>query len=108
MKRLTTNNPETMIENMMNMVFAKDKEVWLRNLGEEGQDISLVDYCKKECKAECDAQYSDDWNAETFGEVMDCDCSVSAFYMVCVGFAEVRQRLMKYEDQDKELLEIKK
>jgi len=103
--RLTTNNPETTMENILNMVFVKNNEVYLRDLGENSEDISLVDYCKKECKAICNSNYSNDYDSETFGELMDCDCTVSVFYVVCVGFAEVRRRLMKYEDKDKELTE---
>ena len=107
MKRLTTNEPKGMVESMRNMVFAKNNEIYLYNMGENSEDISLVDYCKKECKEKCDSHFSDDWNATTFGELMDCDCPVSAFYCACVGFYDIRQRLMKYEDADIDIEEIK-
>ena len=100
MKRLTTNDPINNTENMRNLVFVKNKEVYLRGLDENNEDISLVNYCKAECNKECSAKYDDTWDATTFGELMDCDCIVSVFYYACVGFAEVRERLMKYEDAE--------
>lgn len=95
MKLITTENPKDMVETMHNMVFVKNKEVYLRGIGEEETDISLVDYCKGEYKE----LYNKDINvdAEEFGEYMDDNSLLSVFYWSCVGFAEVREQLKTYE-----------
>lgn len=98
MKLITTENPKNMVETMHNMVFVKNKEVYLRGIGEEETDISLVDYCKSEYKE----LYNQDINvdAEEFGEYMDDNSLLSVFYWSCVGFAEVREQLKTYETAD--------
>ena len=99
MYRLTTEEPTGNTGNMLNMVFVKDKEVYLRGLGEDYADISLVDYCKAEYKRLYGEEV--EANATEFGEYMDDDSLLSIFYWTCVGFAEVRERLKQYEDTGK-------
>jgi hypothetical protein len=99
MKRLTTNEPSGMTENMLNMVFGKNNEVYLRGLGENGEDISLVNYCRKEYEKLHGCELEKDISAIDFGDYMDDDDLLSIFYWACVGFSEVRQRLMRYEDE---------
>lgn len=102
MERLTTNEPQGNTETMLNMVFVKNEEVYLRGIGDDSTDISLVDYCKSEYKR----LYGEDIDADAteFGEYMDDDSLLSLFYWACVGFAEVRQRLMKYEDEAEKIV----
>ena len=99
MKRLTTNEPNGMTENMLNMVFGKDNEVWLRGLGDNEEDISLVNYCRKEYNRLYEDSLDDTLTAENFGELMDDDSLLSIMYWACVGFCEVRGRLEVYEDE---------
>jgi hypothetical protein len=58
MKRLTTDEPQGNYDGMLNMAFAKNKEVYLRGAGEYGKDISLVDYTKQVCKEHCGVDLS--------------------------------------------------
>jgi hypothetical protein len=102
MKRLTTENPQGNTENMLNMVFVKNGEVYLRGIEEDYTDISLVDYCKSEYKRLYDSEIEESDPCE-FGEYMDDDSLLSVFYWACVGFAEVRQRLTKYEDESEKI-----
>ena len=93
MGRLTTDNPQGNFQWLHNMTTIKDGEVYFRD---EDQEISLVEYCRQECKKQCDTQI--DAGAERFGEYMDCECAVSRFYHMAVGYAELRAKLKQYED----------
>lgn len=101
MIRLTTDDPQGNFQRLHNMTVIKDGEVFLK-IGEG--DISLVDYCKNECKEKCGIEL--DGNAETFGDSMDCDCIVAAFYGMAIGHAELRSHLKDYEDLNEKLPEI--
>lgn len=95
-KPLVTDNPEGNYQNLHNMTgIDANKEVYLRDLNGKG-DITLVEYCRKECKEQCNVDI--DEGAEEFAEYMDCDCPVSYFYHMAVGHAELRHRLRQYED----------
>lgn len=97
MKIIVTENPNNMTETMYNMVFVKNKEVYLRAIAEDNSDISLVEYCKNEYKRLYDQDIEAD--ATEFGEYMDDDSLLSLFYWACVGFAEVREHLKIYETE---------
>ncbi|EQB3099713.1 hypothetical protein ACYIU4_001035 [Clostridium botulinum] len=97
MKKTITENPKTNVDVMHNMVFVKDKEVYLRGIGEDYTDISLVDFCKEEYKRLYDIEIEESDPCE-LGEYMDDDSLLSLFYWSCVGFAEVREYLKKYEN----------
>lgn len=92
-KRLTTDKPQGNYQWLHNMTIIKDQEVYLR--GSE-EDINLVEFCKKECKEQCNTDIEAD--ATEFGEYMDCDCVVAWFYHMAVGHAELRARLQAYEN----------
>lgn len=98
MRKIINESPEGMVENMHNFVFVKNKEVYLRGIGEDYTDISLVDYCKDEHKRLYDSEIEESDPCE-FGEYMDDDSLLSLFYWACVGFAEVRERLKYYEEK---------
>lgn len=97
MKRYTTEDPQSMVESTRNCCIVKENEVYLRDWNGEG-DISICDYCRKQCKEKCNIDI--EAGAEEFEEYMDCDCVVSAFYFTAVGFAENRERLKRYEDEE--------
>lgn len=40
--KIITDNPKSNIGNMHNMAFVKDNQVYLRGLGKNNEDISLV------------------------------------------------------------------
>ncbi|EQB3100454.1 hypothetical protein ACYIU4_001790 [Clostridium botulinum] len=104
MKKTITENPKTNVEVMHNMVFVKDKEVYLRGVGEDYTDISLIDFCKEEYKRLYDIEIKESDPCE-FGECMDDDSLLSLFYWSCVGFAEVREYLKKYENIEENIKE---
>lgn len=97
MNRLTTDTPKGNYQMLHNCTVVKEHEVYLRDWNGEG-DISLVNFCKAECKRKCDTNI--EAGAEEFGEYMDCDCFVAHFYHTAVGHAELRERLKAYEDSN--------
>lgn len=99
MQRLTYDEPEGIYEFMHNTAFVKDREVYLRGYGENGDDINLCAYCAGECKKKCDVDLAEVPSSE-FGEYMDCLCPVSALFFIAAGAAEMREKLKKYEDAD--------
>ncbi len=103
-RRLTTEEPQGNVQWMHNMTGIKNREVYLRDYNGEG-DLSLVDYCKKECNERCDIDI--DVGAEEFGEYMYCGCIVAQFYWIAVGHAELRAHLSEYEDSGLSYKEVK-
>ena len=101
MKKLITENPKNNTEFMHNMVFVKNKEVYLRKIGDDETDVSLVDFCKEEYKKLYDIEIKENDPCE-FGEYMDDISLLSLFYWACVGFAEVREHLKHYEKIEEE------
>lgn len=102
MIKILTESPSDNVETMHNWVFVKNEEVYLRGIGEDGKDISLVDFCKDKYKSLYDSEIEEDDPCE-FGEYMDDDSLLSLFYWACVGFAEVRQYLKFYEDESERI-----
>ncbi|MBX4259789.1 hypothetical protein KTC96_25010 (plasmid) [Clostridium estertheticum] len=74
---------------------------------EYGEDISLINYCRNEYKKQNGCEIGKECSVEDFGEYMENDDFLSIFYWSCVGFAEVRFELMKYEDANVDIKEIK-
>lgn len=96
MKKLITENPETMFEHIHNFVCVRNKEVFVR-LGEK--EISLVDYIRKMDKELYGIEHDDSYcNAFDFAEYMDEDRFTCDMYHALVGFAEVREKLKYYEE----------
>ena len=95
--RLTTDKPETMVGRMLNMTVVHNNECFIRDWDGAG-DISLVEFCKKECNSKCNREFGDDVTAEDFGDYMDCDCFVAHFYIMACGYVELRERLKYHED----------
>ena len=99
LNRLTTDKPNGNYQNLHNMTLVKDKEVYLRDWNGEG-DISLVDFCKVECKKKCFIDIEENDPAAFGGYIMDCDCMVSWFYNLAVGHGELRETLKEFEDRE--------
>jgi hypothetical protein len=95
-RKLTTDDPKGTTEWMLNIAFVNNGEVYLRGIGEDC-DISLVEYCRNECKTRCEVDLSD-VPTEQFAEYMECHCPVSILYFLAVGAAENRERLKEYEN----------
>jgi hypothetical protein len=104
-KRYTTDKPEGNVDGYRNVAFIKNREVYLRGI-DDGNDMSLDAYCKKECKAKCDIDFSD-VPVDEFAENMECDCPVSVAYFTALAAAELREKLARYEDTGLEPEEIK-
>ena len=106
MKRFVTDNPQDNMENMLNLVFIKDSEVYVRGAGKDFTDCRLIDFacamCAKseDCNGSVMQEIKDD--IDTFGDVMmDCSmdgCEIADAYFALIGFAEVRERLREYEN----------
>ena len=115
MNKLVTDHPQNNVEHMLNLAFAKDGEVWIRNGSAHGEkDCTLVDFVKRMCAIygkhyggclydvtlpDC---FGDDLDA--MGDMMmECSaegCPIGTTYFAMVQAAELRERLRKYEDHD--------
>ena len=108
MKKLVTDAPADNGEMMLNLIFVKDKEVWVRYGSEAGEDCTLVEFCRRICEAcvtcnyeEVPYQTGDD--LDDIGDIlMDCSsdgCPVGTMYFAMIQAAELRERLRMYEDR---------
>lgn len=94
MDRLTTDNPETNLQALLNYAYAKDKAVHLA-FGNGEDNIPLHEYIAHEAgERGC---------PKTGKEVMDggcleCDCPIAILNAVAIQAAELRGRLKMIED----------
>lgn len=102
MKRLTTDNPSSNFETMLNFVYGKDGFAHIRDDGEKS-DVPLTSWAK----AQCLYRGCDDFPAETPEEideilcdcVMDCpECPIALAYCFASQAVHLRSRLKMYED----------
>ena len=100
MKKYITDTPQNGVEALLNRVYVKDNEVWLRELGEDNEDISLINFTRKMYRSEYKYELPEDIPVEQFGEYMDNCGFTEAFYFIAVGFAEVREKLKKLEKEN--------
>lgn len=92
MKRLTTDEPKSNLEAMLNYAYAKDGKVYLSYADGE-EHVDLCEYiAKNACCEEVDA------NAVMEGACMECDCKTAILNVVAIQAAELRERLEYYED----------
>ena len=109
MKKLVTDTPADNGEMMLNLIFVKDKEVWVRYGSEAGEDCTLVEFCRRLCAAcgtcsyeEVPYQTGDD--LDDIGDIlMDCSidgCPVGTVYFAMIQAAELQERLRMYENHD--------
>lgn len=111
MNRLVTDNPQNNTEIMMNLAFVKDKEVWIRGGGPDGEDCTLIDFSKQMCMKNHECQFDDGFPADlskddfdTIGDLfMECSmsgCAIGTAYFIAIQAAEMRERLRTYEEKD--------
>ena len=96
MGRLTTDNPTTNTEALLNFARARDGRVILAHVnGLEDMDLCeyVADLAKKQgCNLTPEAVMD--------GACLACDCELSVLYTVAVQAAELRARLKAYEDAE--------
>jgi len=100
MKRMTTKNPKTNLENLMNYAFAKDGVACLRYANGK-EDVPLHEYVAYLCAdKKCDVTQEDILE----DGLVDCyDCPIAILYYLGCQAAENNARLMRYEDSDSSL-----
>lgn len=95
MKRLTTDNPDTNLDTMLNFAYAKDMKVILRYAGDK-ENADLCEYVAREAD-----RYGCNMTAEDIMEdgCIDCaGCPLGTLLTVATQAAELRGRLKKIED----------
>lgn len=107
MKRLTTDRPQDNVENTLNLFYIKDKETWIRGGGPapEYRDVTLDDFMRRQIKARMPIDAPEDWKefsammAEWLMDDPESETGMLALvYAAAWGFAEIRERLKRYED----------
>lgn len=118
MKRLTTDTPKDNLETALNLFYIKDHETWVRGYGPapEYADVSLFDLTRDIVKTHIpDAELpADNDNLSNMMPewLMDgidsAEGIVALLYTAAWAYAELRHKLMRYEDTGLEPEEIKK
>ena len=108
MKRLTTEKPKNNVENTLNLFYIKEKETWIRGGGPAPQykDVTLDDFMRRMIKERnVDVKAPEDWQefscmmAEWLMDDPESETGLLALlYAAAWGFAEIRERLKRYED----------
>lgn len=108
MKRLTTDRPQDNVENTLNLFYIRNKETWIRGGGPAPQyrDVSLDDFMRRMIKEKhVDEKVPERWNefsemmAEWLMDEPESETGMLALvYAAAWGFAEIRERLKRYED----------
>lgn len=111
MKKLVTDDPQDNMEVMMNLAFVKDKEVWIRGGGPDGEDCTLIDFSRQMCMKNHECQFDDgfppdiakddfDQLGDLFMECSMCGCPIGTMYFIAIQAAELRERLRMHEKKD--------
>lgn len=108
MKRLTTNCPDNNLDAALNLFYIKDFETWVRGGGDgpDYPDIRLYDFIRKAAKIllpDLDFPMDDDGVDYAMGELLldgpdEPTGLLALFYTAAWSYAELRGRLMQYED----------
>ena len=108
MKRMTTDRPQDNVQSTLNLFYIKDKETWIRGGGPapEYRDVSLDDFMRRMIKEKhLDVKVPEDWQefscmmAEWLMDDPESETGMMALmYAAAWGFAEIRERLKRYED----------
>lgn len=108
MKRLTTNCPDNNLDAALNLFYIKDFETWVRGGGDgpDYPDIRLYDFIRKAAKIllpDLDFPMDDDGVDYAMGELLldgpdEPTGLLALFYTSAWSYAELRGRLMQYED----------
>ena len=108
MKRLTTNCPDNNRDAALNLFYIKDFETWVRGGGDgpDYPDIRLYDFIRKAAKIllpDLDFPMDDDGVDYAMGELLldgpdEPTGLLALLYTAAWSYAELRGRLMQYED----------
>lgn len=108
MKRLTTNCPDNNFDAALNLFYIKDSETWVRGGGDgpDYPDIRLYDFIRKAAKIllpDLDFPMDDDGVDYAMGELLldgpdEPTGLLALLYTAAWSYAELRDRLMQYED----------
>lgn len=108
MQRLTTDNPQDNLESALNLFYVKDKWTWVRgyNPGPESEDISLNDLVRliaeqhdmDMAQSKDDEEISDEMAYLLMDMTDTLEGVVALLYTAGWVCAELRAKLMKYED----------
>ena len=108
MKRLTTNCPDNNLDAALNLFYVKDFETWVRGGGDgpDYPDIRLYDFIRKAAKIllpDLDFPMDDDGVDYAMGEFLldgpdEPTGLLALLYTAAWSYAELRGRLMQYED----------
>ena len=108
MKRLTTNCPNNNLDAALNLFYIKDFETWVRGGGDgpDYPDIRLYDFIRKAAKIllpDLDFPMDDDGVDYAMGELLldgpdEPTGLLALLYTTAWSYAELRGRLMQYED----------
>ena len=108
MKRLTTNCPDNNLDAALNLFYIKDFETWVRGGGDgpDYPDIRLYDFIRKAAKIllpDLDFPMDDDGVDYAIGELLldgpdEPTGLLALLYTAAWSYAELRGRLMQYED----------
>ena len=108
MKRLTTNCPDNNLDAALNLFYIKDFETWVRGGGDgpDYPDIRLYDFIRKAAKIllpDLDFPTDDEGVDYAMGELLldgpdEPTGLLALLYTAAWSYAELRGRLMQYED----------
>lgn len=108
MKRLTTNCPDNNLDAALKLFYIKDFETWVRGGGDgpDYPDIRLYDFIRKAAKIllpDLDFPTDDDGVDYAMGELLldgpdEPTGLLALLYTAAWSYAELRGRLMQYED----------
>ena len=110
MNRLTTDCPDNNLDSAPNLFYVKDSETWVRGGGDgpDYPDIRLYDFIRKAAKIllpDLDFPMDDDGVDYAMGELLldgpdEPTGLLALLYTAAWSYAELRGRLMQYEDTD--------
>lgn len=116
MKRLTTNCPDNNLDAALNLFYIKDFETWVRGGGDgpDYPDIRLYDFIRKAAKIllpDLDFPMDDDGVDYAMGELLldgpdEPTGLLALLYTAAWSYAELRGRLMQYEDTSMTPVEV--
>ena len=107
MNRLTTEKPKDNVENTLNLFYIKDKETWIRGGGTapEYKDVTLDNFMRRQIKERMPIDAPEDWREFScmmeewlFDDPESETGLLALLYAAAWGFAEIRERLKRYED----------
>lgn len=116
MKRLTTNCPDNNLDAALNLFYIKGSETWVRGGGDgpDYPDIRLYDFIRKAAKIllpDLDFPMDDDGIDYAMSELLldgpdEPTGLLALLYTAAWSYAELRGRLMQYEDTGKTPVEV--